>query len=46
MSTASDSLDAIIIGAGPSGIAMAHTLKYKYGFNDFVVRTSKFIKKF
>lgn len=30
-------LDAIIIGAGPSGIAMAHSLKHKLGFNDFMV---------
>jgi cation diffusion facilitator CzcD-associated flavoprotein CzcO len=29
--------DVIIIGAGPSGIAMAHTLKHKLGFNDFTV---------
>jgi cation diffusion facilitator CzcD-associated flavoprotein CzcO len=27
----------ILIGAGPSGIAMAHTLKYKLGFDDFMV---------
>ncbi|KAH8585503.1 monooxygenase [Bisporella sp. PMI_857] len=31
------SLDAIIIGAGPSGIAMAHSLKHKLGFEDFVI---------
>lgn len=28
-------VDAIIIGAGPSGIAMAHKLKQKLGFEDF-----------
>jgi uncharacterized NAD(P)/FAD-binding protein YdhS len=34
-------VSAIIIGAGPSGIAMAHKLKQKLGFNDFTVsRTS------
>ncbi|KAL4876841.1 hypothetical protein BJY04DRAFT_210345 [Aspergillus karnatakaensis] len=27
----------ILIGAGPSGIALAHTLKHKLGFNDFTV---------
>lgn len=27
--------DAIIIGAGPSGISMAHSLKHKLGFNNF-----------
>lgn len=25
----------ILIGAGPSGIAMAHTIKHKLGFDDF-----------
>jgi len=30
-------MNAIIIGAGPSGIAMAHSLKKKLGFNDFEV---------
>ncbi|KAF1984630.1 FAD/NAD(P)-binding domain-containing protein [Aulographum hederae CBS 113979] len=29
--------DAIIIGAGPSGIALAHKLKQKLGFNNFTV---------
>lgn len=29
--------NAIIIGAGPSGIAMAHKLKQKLGFDDFMV---------
>jgi len=29
--------DVIVIGAGPSGIAMAHTLKHKLGFDDFTV---------
>ncbi|KAJ5823873.1 Pyridine nucleotide-disulfide oxidoreductase class-II [Penicillium robsamsonii] len=27
--------DVIVIGAGPSGIALAYTLKHKLGFNDF-----------
>lgn len=30
-------IDAIIIGAGPSGIAMAHKLKYELGFEDFTI---------
>ncbi|KAM0321594.1 hypothetical protein ACHAQA_010020 [Verticillium albo-atrum] len=30
-------LNAIIIGAGPSGIAMAHKLKHELGFDDFVI---------
>jgi len=38
VSLTTPTLDAIIIGAGPSGIAMAHTLKHKLGFNDFTVR--------
>ena len=29
--------DVIIIGAGPSGISMAYTLKHKLGFDDFTV---------
>jgi cation diffusion facilitator CzcD-associated flavoprotein CzcO len=29
--------EVIIIGAGPSGISMAYTLKHKLGFNDFTV---------
>lgn len=33
----SHSPSAIIIGAGPSGISLAHTLKYKMGFEDFMV---------
>ncbi|KAJ3469635.1 hypothetical protein MRS44_003700 [Fusarium solani] len=28
---------AIIIGAGPSGIAMAHKMKHELGFNDFII---------
>jgi NADH dehydrogenase FAD-containing subunit len=28
----------IVIGAGPSGISMAYTLKHKLGFDDFTVR--------
>ena len=27
----------ILIGAGPSGISMAHTIKHKLGFDDFTV---------
>lgn len=30
-------MDAIIIGAGPSGIAMAHKLKHELGFEDFTL---------
>ncbi|OAL03644.1 FAD/NAD(P)-binding domain-containing protein [Phaeosphaeriaceae sp. SRC1lsM3a] len=30
-------VNAIIIGAGPSGIAMAHKLKQTLGFNDFTI---------
>ncbi|KAJ5417027.1 uncharacterized protein N7487_000577 [Penicillium crustosum] len=30
-----NSPDVIVIGAGPSGIALAHTLKHRLGFNDF-----------
>ncbi|KAH6682832.1 hypothetical protein B0J14DRAFT_132823 [Halenospora varia] len=30
-------MDAIIIGAGPSGIAMAHSLKHKLGFQNFTI---------
>lgn len=30
-------MDAIIIGAGPSGIAMAHKLKYGLGSEDFTI---------
>ena len=37
MSEYASSLDAIIIGAGPAGIAMAYQLKYKLGFHDFTV---------
>jgi len=37
MPSAVQDVDAIIIGAGPSGIAMSHTLKVKLGFNDFTV---------
>jgi cation diffusion facilitator CzcD-associated flavoprotein CzcO len=29
--------EIIVIGAGPSGIALAHTFKHKLGFNDFTV---------
>jgi hypothetical protein len=37
MGTFKSSPEAIIIGAGPSGIAMAHTMKNKLGYNDFMV---------
>lgn len=30
-------ISAIIIGSGPSGIAMAHKLKCELGFEDFIV---------
>lgn len=29
--------EVIVIGAGPSGIALAHSLKCKLGFDDFTV---------
>ncbi|KAE8333967.1 hypothetical protein BDV39DRAFT_211999 [Aspergillus sergii] len=32
-----ENLEIIIIGAGPSGIALAHTLKRKLGFYDFTI---------
>jgi cation diffusion facilitator CzcD-associated flavoprotein CzcO len=31
--------EVIIVGAGPSSIALAHTLKHKVGLHDFMVRT-------
>jgi cation diffusion facilitator CzcD-associated flavoprotein CzcO len=37
MSTRTKSLDAIIIGAGPAGIAMAYRLKHELNFHDFVM---------
>lgn len=30
-------INAIIIGAGPSGISMGHKLKHELGFNDFMI---------
>jgi cation diffusion facilitator CzcD-associated flavoprotein CzcO len=33
----SDSPSAIIIGAGPSGLAMAHEMKHKLAFQDFTI---------
>lgn len=36
-----ESPEIIIIGAGPSGIALAHTLKHKLGFDDFTVSNYK-----
>ena len=37
MPPSNQNLNAIIIGAGPSGIAMAHSLKHKLGFDSFTV---------
>lgn len=37
MSEYASHLDAIIIGAGPAGIAMAYQLKQKLGFEEFTV---------
>ena len=37
MSQYATSLDAIIIGAGPAGIAMAYQLKHRLRFHDFAV---------
>lgn len=37
MSNHAKSLDAIIIGAGPAGIAMAYRLKHELNFHDFVM---------
>jgi cation diffusion facilitator CzcD-associated flavoprotein CzcO len=37
MSKYATSPDAIIIGAGPAGIAMAYQLKYQLNFHDFIV---------
>lgn len=31
------SLNAIIVGAGPAGIAMAYQLKHTLGFQDFTI---------
>lgn len=31
--------NAIIIGAGPSGIALAYRLKHELGFEDFLVNS-------
>jgi hypothetical protein len=39
MSRQQNSINAIIIGAGPSGIAMAHSLKFKLGFDSFTVKS-------
>lgn len=36
-----NSPDVIIVGAGPSGIALAHTLKHRLGYNDFTVSQEK-----
>ncbi|KAL2826262.1 hypothetical protein BDW59DRAFT_171915 [Aspergillus cavernicola] len=32
-----ESPEVIVIGSGPSGIALAHTLKHKLGFHDFTI---------
>jgi cation diffusion facilitator CzcD-associated flavoprotein CzcO len=37
MSAYSKELNAIIIGAGPAGIAMAYRLKHDLGFEDFSI---------
>ncbi|KFZ09017.1 hypothetical protein V502_08989 [Pseudogymnoascus sp. VKM F-4520 (FW-2644)] len=37
MSTYAKGLDAIIIGAGPAGIAMAYRLKHELNFHDFLI---------
>ena len=37
MSPYDRSLNAIIIGAGPAGIAMAYRLRHDLGFEDFTV---------
>lgn len=40
-----NSPDVIVIGVGPSGIALAHTLKHRLGFNDFTVRHKEWEKR-
>jgi cation diffusion facilitator CzcD-associated flavoprotein CzcO len=37
MSQFAQELNAIIIGAGPAGIAMAYRLKRELGFRDFTI---------
>lgn len=37
MSTYAKELNAIIIGAGPAGIAMAYRLKHELDFHDFTI---------
>jgi cation diffusion facilitator CzcD-associated flavoprotein CzcO len=37
MSTYAKELNAIIIGAGPAGIAMAYRLKHDLNFHDFTI---------
>ena len=37
MSQFAQELNAIIIGAGPAGIAMAYRLKHELGFHDFTI---------
>lgn len=37
MSAYAENLDAIIIGAGPAGIAMAYRLKHELNFHDFLI---------
>lgn len=38
--------NTIIIGAGVSGIAMAHTLKCRLGYTDFEVSSNYSTRKF
>lgn len=35
--------EVIVVGAGPSGISLAHTLKYKLGCSDFTVGSTLFV---
>lgn len=37
MGQSSESLNAIIIGAGPAGISIAYRLKHQLGFHDFTI---------
>jgi cation diffusion facilitator CzcD-associated flavoprotein CzcO len=37
MSTYARGLDAVIVGAGPAGIAMAYQLKHELDFHEFTI---------